>query len=313
MRRVSSCVWEGPEVGKRLFSVMADSISTYEGCNPDGYAVFFDETRAARSGLTGPQDTWWARVIRHFDGELLANASFSGSMMEGAGFPAGESARRARDLCPGGAQPTDVIVFLGTNDYGWGSARAQVAARSTATPPDSDFEHIAPATAGATDERGLAGFVRAYSRALDNVYACAPQARVWCVSLLPGRLQGACCPTFCWNLRGVEMMRYNDAIRACAQAHGCAYVDACGFGLDYEAVDGTHPTARGMRQMASLVIAAMEGRDASGATIAEGYPPDEGGAAKWASRVLCADRSCVGCSHARSTGNDWSCVCERQL
>ena len=300
--------------GHRTFSVMADSISTFEGCNPQGYAVFFDAARAQRSGLAGPGDTWWARVIAHFGGELLANASYSGSMMEGAGFPAGESIRRADDLAPGGEAPTDVLVFLGTNDYGWGSARAQAAGPSSATPAAADLAHIPPAVAGMTDEQGLAGFARAYERALRNVHAVAPQARVWCVSLVSGRLAGAGASTFCWNLRGVPMARYNEAIREAARACGCAYVDAASFGLDYEAVDGTHPTARGMRQLAALVIAGMEDApEAREAVIAAGYPQDEGGAAAWAARDLCGSRPCAGCSHARSTGNDWCCVCEKAV
>ena len=298
--------------GRRTFSVMADSISTFEGCNPQGYAVFFDAARAARSGLSGPEDTWWSRVIEHFDGELLANASYSGSMMEGAGFPAGECPRRACDLAPGGEAPTDVLVFLGTNDYGWGSARAQAAGRSSATPTAADLAHIDPQVAGMTDECGLAGFARAYERGLRNVRDVAPDARVWCVSLLSGRLAGADGPTFCWNLRGVPMARYNEVIRAAAEACGCAYVDAASLGLDYEAIDGTHPTARGMRQLAALVIAGMEEDPAvREAAVSAGYPQSEGGRAAWASRDLCGVRPCVGCSHARSTGNDWSCVCER--
>lgn len=299
----------------RRFAVLGDSISTYAGCNPPGYAVFFEGERIGRSGLEGPCDTWWAHVAAHFGAEVVANASWSGSMVEGAGMPAGEDPRRAADLAGAPGQvPTDVLVFMGTNDYGWGSAHAQAAGRSTATPAAADLDHIPPAVAGLADKAGLAGFGRAYARMLANVRAALPDARVWCVSLMAGRLVGSAGPAFCWNLRGVPMRAYNEAIACAAAAEpGCSYVDAAGFGLDYEAVDGTHPTVRGMRQIAALVVAGMEGQAADGVAVAWGYPDAEGGRVAWASRELCPDRACVGCAHARNTGNAWSCVCERGL
>ena len=83
---------------KRLFSILGDSISTFEGCNPAGFRVFYEGERREATGVREARDTWWAQVVDALDGELLANGSFSGSMVEGAGFPAGDSAERVAAL-----------------------------------------------------------------------------------------------------------------------------------------------------------------------------------------------------------------------
>ena len=84
--------------GKRRFSILGDSISTFEGCNPTGFRVFYEGERCAATGVREARDTWWAQVVDALGGELLANGSFSGSMVEGAGFPAGDSAERVAAL-----------------------------------------------------------------------------------------------------------------------------------------------------------------------------------------------------------------------
>lgn len=286
---------------KRLVSILGDSISTFAGCNPPGYAVFYEGERAAATGVTDAGATWWARLAHHMGAEIVANASFSGSLVEGAGFPAGESPERARALATPHQMPTDVLVFIGTNDYGWGGAQAQAAGRGSAVPACVDLSRVPEAQPGLAAPQALASFERAYGHMLANVRATCPQARLWCFSLMAGRLVGSAEPTFAWNLRGIPMRAYNEAIgRACATQDACTFVDAARLGFDYEALDGTHPTARGMAQLAELFAAAMEGR-APAPELLAGF----------ASRELCPDRACVGCPHARGTGMPWSCVCER--
>lgn len=290
----------------RTVSVMGDSISTLAGANPAGYAVYYEGERAQAAGVTEPAHTWWQQVAEHLGAVVLANASYSGSMVEGAGFPAGVSPRRAADLCADGREPSCVLVFMGTNDYGWGSARAQAAGRSAATPPCVDLAQVPEEVAGAACAADLAGFEEAYARMLAGVRAACPRAEVWCVPLLAGRMAGSAAPTFAWNLRGVPMASYNAAIARAAAACGARLADAAAFGLDYEAVDGTHPTRRGMRQLAALVEAAMDG-----AVAPDPGPFEPEGSAFWASRALCGGRSCLGCTWAKGTGNAWYCVCQR--
>ena len=39
-------------------SILGDSISTFEGFNPDGYAVFYTPASQEANGLNGVFDTW---------------------------------------------------------------------------------------------------------------------------------------------------------------------------------------------------------------------------------------------------------------
>lgn len=312
--------------GKRRFSILGDSISTFEGCNPTGFRVFYEGERCAATGVREARDTWWAQVVDALGGELLANGSFSGSMVEGAGFPAGDSAERVAALARDRQAPDAVLVFMGINDYGWGGADAQAAGRGNALPACLDVDAL-----GEQREPGLAAsdaverFGAAYGSMLARLRTAYPQAEVWCCTLCPGRVVGRDDSTFAYRLRGVAFDAYNDAIRAAARAHGCRVADVRALGRDYEALDGTHPTARGMRQFAGLVLRAMEAADdaagsALGGSSALGVVALPGAAALRAaahdappSAERCSEPSCIGCPHAASTGGKWLLVCERGI
>ena len=295
----------------RLFSVLGDSISTLAGYNPEGFAVFYDEAHKAQAGIGGPADTWWGRVIDHFGGTLLKNGSWLGSMVAGAGCPAAWSPERIAALADGAAVPDDVLVFLGTNDYGWGGARAQACGRSKATPACLDLAAYPEEVAGLAPQGALEEFAAAYAAMLESLRRSYPGARVWCLTLAPGRVAGAAYPTHAWNLRGVPMRAYCDAVVEQARAHGCTPVDVARLGYDYEALEGTHPTRLGMAQLADLAVAAMEGRDApTPGNFAPTCSTPGRGPVDWRSRVWCAGRACVGCAWAKGTGNAWYTACE---
>lgn len=291
----------------RSISILGDSISTFEGCNPPGYRVFYEGERRATTGVARPADTWWHQVVDRLGGRLLANSSFSGSLVEGAGFPAGSSRERIGALAEGGVRPDAVIVFMGINDYGWGGAAAQAAGRGNALPEALDLDAIEPCVPGCASPDAVAGFHAAYGLLLSRIREAYPQADVWCCTLCPGRVAGAGRPTFAWNLRGAPLRAYNDAIRASAREHGCRTADLEAYGTDYEAVDGTHPDARGMSQLAWMVASCIEG-----AVPDVGQLPAELFDASLRSEELCPGRACVGCEHARGTGNSWLLVCDRE-
>ena len=134
----------------RLFSVFGDSISTFEGTMPSGWRVYYEGSQLEQTGVRTPADTWWGHVIRHFGGKLLANASWSGSMVEGGFYPAGSSPERIAALGKDGQAPDDILVYIGINDYGWGGVAAQVAAGSAAAPPAL----VAASSADGTNDAG---------------------------------------------------------------------------------------------------------------------------------------------------------------
>jgi len=65
----------------KYFSVLGDSISTLAGWNPPDHAVFYNWEHKRPSGVLGPEDTWWGKVIDALGGQLLMNESWSGSLV----------------------------------------------------------------------------------------------------------------------------------------------------------------------------------------------------------------------------------------
>lgn len=329
----------------KTFSIMGDSISTFEGCVPDGYTLFYNDERLERSGVLRPEDTWWSHAVRGLGGTVLADSAWSGSMVEGAGFPAASSPERAAALLgPDGQAPDAVLVFIGINDYGWGGAEAQAAGRSHAMPRCIDPATVPEQIAGAAPADAAERFGAAYRTMLRNIRAAAPKAAVYCITLLPGRTRDVDHPEFCYRLRGHHLDEYNAAIRDAAAAEGCRVADVRAFGRDYDSLEGTHPTNLGMRQFASMVVRAMQladsaeassasanggrrcVRDVGDADVAEadaaegitvGAQPeianpaldlrDFCGAPE--SAQLCDAPTCIGCPHAANTGNQWLCRC----
>lgn len=323
------------------FSIMGDSISTLAGWVPEGWRIHYQgEVRI--DGVELPEDTWWGRVIGHFGGHLVGNSSFSGATVEAAegfGFPAGDSDERVRALAGAdGELPDVVIVLMGINDYGWGGARNQTMGRSAAAsarPEDLAGSREVTATA---DVDALARFRRAYAGMLARIRGLAPAADIWCATLAPGSALpsanvGAAEPVkstkpinpaaqglsessgsqdvsapaasetyWKYRLRGIDLDDYNRVIREEAASAGARIADIRAFGIDYDAVDGVHPSARGMAQIAAMIAAQMEGRPADPAALPE---------LRDAQRSIrrCFRDGCEGCALADRNPARWTLLC----
>ena len=306
----------------KLFSILGDSISTFENIMPRGWRVYYAGELRQTTGVKDVHDTWWMRVIDHYKGRLLANASFSGSWVEGSGFPAGSSDERVcalRGMRRGGRgglatyqDPEVILINIGINDYGWGGADAQACAHGNALPAFEQVRQQNPLVVpSAVDKSALARFGKAYTTMLEKIRHEYPCAHVWCLTLLPGRMRGESNSTFTYNLRGADIDLYNEAIRQAAQQTGCKVADIAAFGLEYEASDGTHPTSLGMRQIASMVIAAMEG-EAHNSNPAN-WPVPLATKDAWKAVRPCEDGVCVQCAKRVSTANPWYLVCGGQI
>ena len=297
------------------FSIMGDSMSTLGGFIPPRWRCHY-EGEVSIPGVDCEGATWWGQVIQHFGGHLVANSSFSGSTVEGFGFPAGCSAERAEGLIGiEGEKPQVVLVFMGINDYGWGSARNQVMGNSasrSANPQDLGGQEPVLLT---VDNAAIQRFKSAYATMLDNIHAVAPDAQIWCLTLAPaftGDTEGAEAeaasesPLFIYRIRGIDLDEYNEAIRECAREAGAHVADVRAFGVDYESVDNTHPSALGMKQIASMTCAQMEGKPASVAACAAAYPTL---ASAPASRRHCDKITCEGCRFSPVTPTSWILTC----
>ena len=322
------------------FSIMGDSISTLGGFIPPRWRCHY-EGEVSIPGVDREGATWWGQVIQHFGGRLVANSSFSGSTVEGFGFPAGCSAARAEGLIGiEGEKPQIVLVFMGINDYGWGSARNQVMGNSasrSANPQDLGGQETVLLT---VDSAAIQRFKSAYATMLGNIRTVAPDAQIWCLTLAPaftGNTEGgsaiasaaggtgsatgatdkaarsnttlqapASSPLFIYRVRGIDLDEYNEAIRACAQEAGAHVADVRAFGIDYESVDNTHPSALGMKQIASMTCAQMEGKPANVTACVADYPTL---ASAPASLHHCDKTTCEGCPYSPVTPASWILTC----
>lgn len=210
----------------KRYSVLGDSISTFDGMVAAGNEVYYEGERAARNNVCAPTDTWWVQTIGQLGGKLLANASYSGSLVTGDAFPAGQSMQRARQLVgASGQQPDAVLVYMGINDYGEG------------VPVDD--------------------FACAYKALLVNVAQVAPDAEVLCLTLLPGCSEEHDTSFFRSKYKGISLEAYNEAIREVARAQGARVLDVAAFAAPFDTLDGTHPTRRGMQQLSAAVLEAL--------------------------------------------------------
>jgi lysophospholipase L1-like esterase len=98
------------------FSILGDSISTFEGYIPKGYDCFFP-----RSGysVVSVDQTWWRLFEKRSGFTLLLNDSYSGSRISKTGIEHPHSsafvATERLSILP----PSDfLIIFGGTNDWG---------------------------------------------------------------------------------------------------------------------------------------------------------------------------------------------------
>lgn len=220
-----------PLVGKKI-SILGDSISTYWGSNPIGYQVFYDERRCLSAGMHSVEDTWWMKVIRSSCGELLVNNSYAGSRVSGNSLYAGNSNYRLQNLGRNNESPDVILVAMGINDYG------------NAVP-------IAPETRERTGENYLTSYFKSsYQIMLWRLRCMYPQAVIYCATLCYGTLGEKLANPFPGERYGIKLKEYNQVIRECAEEYGCRVADLERVQKYYESMDGAHPSARGMMQLA---------------------------------------------------------------
>ncbi len=202
-----------------LVSILGDSISTFEGSNPEGYLVYYDLAHRMLNSLMEPEETWWGRVLAGNGWELLVNASYSGSRVTGDDFPAGCSLERIEALHTD-RYPDIILVYLGFNDYGF----------------CVDLEQ----------------FRRAYRLMLERLREKYPSARVICATLLPTYViyRPDLSATLNYNDEKTPLDAYSSIIRKVCSEVGVEVADIAATGIKMDALDGTHGTLGGHREMA---------------------------------------------------------------
>ena len=218
-------------------SVFGDSISTLKGYSEPPEAVFYEGAYQYEAGVFTPADTWWGQLIDRLGGQLLVNQSISGSMVckhrlcEAPTY--GCSDERTAALGRDGLSPDIILIFLGTNDWGYG---------------------VTPMPRYDGEAEDLSVFSVAYRHMLDKLRRQYPAAELWCFTLPIGSCSSYPSFTFPYRYAGWHIDTYCDAIRDSAATFGCRLIDWRQSGVSHDTIDGFHPNADGMRTLAETAL-----------------------------------------------------------
>ena len=220
----------------KYFSIMGDSISTYEGVSPSWYNTFYTAERKCEADLLSPDDTWWGIVINTLGGKLFVDNAWSGSLVgkhpqcEIESY--GASDERTAFLGENGISPDVVMVYIGTNDWGWNM------------PIDPEEGH----------EEDVGVFKPAYRMMLRKIRRNYPSAEIWCFTLTNSDRMSDSGFSLPFTKDGRPLTEYCRAIRECAAEEGCRLVDIYRASPGYESMDDLHPDKKGMRTLADCVL-----------------------------------------------------------
>ena len=208
---------------RKKVSILGDSVSTYEGFTPDGFA-FYGEWNARETGVASAKDTWWRKVIGVMGWKLARNNSMSGSLVAGRLLTSGTSIRRIKDLAANG-MPDVILVAMGANDWGF-----------SVLPEEFESE---------------------YRNMLQLLKLTYPDARIWCATLPEAEEPDQEYSFF--NVDAVVSKRvYSDIIRKAAAEADLEIADLAAGGQSYQTIDGVHPNREGMQTLANLWISALK-------------------------------------------------------
>ena len=210
------------DLARPYFSVVGDSISTFQAYSPVG-AEHYAPDLAGASGVASVEDTWWMQVIRTLGGAYLSNISISGNTICTEGKMGGFPPQRLRQLTTEGKTPDHILLYAGLNDVMF------------YIPPDV--------------------FQAEYLQLLTNLKQIYPKAQVHCGTLILGEIPGTVN-----SLRGIIQRAepYNAIIRQAVAETGYHLVDLAALRGRYHALDAFHPDRNGMAQLAQLWLQAMK-------------------------------------------------------
>ncbi len=222
----------------KYFSILGDSLSTFEGYNPSGYAYYYGRANSYISNIYDWKDTWWGYVIDHFGAELLVNDSWSGSYLCQAANRILESSAssdaRTGNLAHDGIAPDVILVNIGTNDRG-----ARFALYSE-------------------DKSDMTVIDNAYNAMLEKLKRNYPKAEIWCCTFCKTTCELEPYFVFPKYNGDVLMEDYSELVINAAKKHGCGVIDIFGNAGLCDTIECLHPNYNGMMTMAKEVIRAME-------------------------------------------------------
>lgn len=242
---------DGSVLNGKKISIIGDSISTFNGYIPSGYATFYPS-----GDIDTVNKTWWYKLITENNMTLVTNASWSGSYVTGdststSNAIAACSTARINALSNNGVIPDIILIFIGINDFG------QVVHRQL-----GDYT-------GATavpNEGNILTFSEAYGLMLKKVLSTYPNAKVFCCTLLETAASSYDTgntgeyPTI--NNNGVPLSDFNERIKTIATNMGVGIIDlhACGityWNLNHTSIDLLHPNTTGAELIKNFIRNAL--------------------------------------------------------
>ena len=212
-------------------SIVGDSISTYEGYNPNGYLVYYKDDIAYDNKIESIDDTWWKQVIDGIGGELCINNSYSGSLVSGE-FDSSACSNVRCSALHREFNPDIILIYIGDNDREYNIK------------------------IGFNKPKNKMMFYGAYRTMLQQLKKNYPSAKIICGTLLMGKLKDS------YNNNNdkfsIKAPWYNYAIRLATKEEGCLLADIASYNERYETLDYCHPTREGHKHIAKLWLKCLK-------------------------------------------------------
>ena len=239
----------------KKISFLGDSITTFQGWIPSGYAVFYP-----KPFLNDVEQTWWKQLINVTGMELVKNCAWSGSKLTGnaastTNASAGCSNKRIADLADGDRIPDIIIILISINDF------------NADTPLGTWDGGVLP-----EDSTKVTTICEGYALMLSKIMKAYPSAEVFCGTVLEAPAYGTydntpnVFPTdFGSDDSYTTVHDYNNAIRNIALAFGANVLEMHSCGITYfnhkiYMGDGLHPNAAGAKLMTKKALAELESK-----------------------------------------------------
>ena len=219
---------EEKDIKVKTFSVLGNSISTYSGFIPSGFANYYTNSKLLL------EETWWMQLSAKKEFEIASNASWSGSTVTTTNNNPESfftSEVRLEALSVHGV-PQIIIILGGTND--WGNSAGYLGDY----PFDKNYD--------------LKSFRGAYSYLVDQLKKKYPDTSIVCCSILPRKQ-----PRTQKNTFGVTQQDIDESIAYICNMYNVIFIDMSICGLEKNiqglTIDGLHPNKDGMKIIADYL------------------------------------------------------------
>lgn len=229
--------------GKRC-AIIGDSISTFQGTMPSGYANYYPQ-----GNVTSVDHIWW-KIVCDTLGMTPVNCSWSGSRV--SGNPKGDASAACSDQrilvdAKREGNPDIILFFISCNDWGnevdlgnWSVDNTIVSGTST-----------------------ISEMRAAYSLMINKAQKAYPNAKLYCCTILDDAKRDEVDGYPSTNGKNVSTYTWNQSIKQIADAMGVDVIDLHACGLNYANIanfvvdSGLHPNKAGHYLMAQKAISEL--------------------------------------------------------